>query len=108
MHDPVIAADELRRCVKDFGFYGSLVNDNQRTADDMPIFYDTVEWDILWKAHVELDVPFYLHPIAPKGAVFEKLYKDRTALIGPCMSFANNVSLHLCSMVSATLEPPYV
>lgn len=100
MHDPKTAADELTRCVKELGFVGSLVNDNQRTADDRPIFYDTPEWDIFFKACTDLDVPFYLHPIAPKGAVFEKLYKDRTPLIGPCMSFPNNVALHLTSMVS--------
>lgn len=100
MHDPQTAADELTRCVKEYGFLGSLVNDNQRTADDMPIFYDTPEWDVFYKACTDLDVPFYLHPIAPKGAVFEKLYKDRTPLIGPCMSFPNNVALHLTSMVS--------
>jgi 2,3-dihydroxybenzoate decarboxylase len=100
MHDPKTAADELRRCVKDYGFLGSLVNDNQRTESDTPIFYDTPEWDVFWQTCVELDVPFYLHPIAPKGVIFEKLYKDRTPLIGPCMSFSNNVALHLTSMVS--------
>lgn len=99
MHDPQTAADELTRCVKELGFLGSLVNDNQRTADDKPIFYDTPEWDIFYKACTDLDVPFYLHPIAPKGAIFEKLYKDRTPLIGPCMSFPNNVALHLTSMI---------
>lgn len=56
MHDPQTAADELRRCVTKYGFLGALVNDNQRTADDMPIFYDTPEWDVFWKACVELDV----------------------------------------------------
>lgn len=104
MHDPKTAADELTRCVKELGFVGSLVNDNQRTADDQPIFYDTPEWDIFFKACTDLDVPFYLHPIAPKGAVFEKLYKDRTPLIGPCMSFPNNVALHLTSMVGCLFE----
>lgn len=99
MHDPKTASDELRRCVKEYGFLGSLVNDNQRTESDTPIFYDTPEWDQFWQTCVDLDVPFYLHPIAPKGVIFEKLYKDRTPLIGPCMSFANNVSLHLVSMI---------
>lgn len=100
MHDPKTASDELRRCVKEYGFLGALVNDNQRTADDMPIFYDTPEWDVFWQTCVELQVPFYLHPIAPKGAVFEKLYADRTPLIGPVMSFANNVALHITSMIT--------
>lgn len=57
MHDPQTAADELRRCVTKYGFHGSLVNDNQRTESDTPIFYDTPEWDVFWKTCVELDVP---------------------------------------------------
>lgn len=30
MHDPKVASDELRRCVKELGFKGALVNDTQR------------------------------------------------------------------------------
>ncbi len=47
----------------------------------------------------ELDVPFYLHPIAPKGEIHRRIYKDRAALIGPVLSFANNVSAHLLGMI---------
>ena len=41
----------------------------------------------------------YLHPIAPKGEIHRRLYKDRAALIGPVLSFANNVSVHLLGMI---------
>ena len=41
MHDPQQAADELTRCVKELGFVGALVNDNQRHEDGKSIiFYD--------------------------------------------------------------------
>lgn len=58
MHNPQQAADELERCVKEFGFLGSLVNDNQRSGPggDTPIFYDGPEWDVFWKKCEELDV----------------------------------------------------
>jgi predicted TIM-barrel fold metal-dependent hydrolase len=54
---PGDAVTELRRCVKELGFVGSLVdnNTNGRFYDD-PFF-----WPIL-EAHVELDIPCYIHP----------------------------------------------
>lgn len=102
MHDPKEAADELRRCVTKYGFKGALVNDTQRSGNDGDdlIFYDKPEWDIFWQTCTELDVPFYLHPRNPTGTVFEKLWKDRQWLVGPPLSFAQGVSLHLLGMVT--------
>lgn len=58
MHNPQQAADELTRCVKELGFLGALVNDNQRSGSggDTPIFYDGPEWDCFWKTVEELNV----------------------------------------------------
>jgi 2,3-dihydroxybenzoate decarboxylase len=102
MHDPGEAAAELRRTVTQFGFKGALVNDTQRAGpdgDDM-IFYDNKEWDVFWQTCVELDVPLYLHPRNPTGTMYEKLWKDRPWLVGPPLSFAQGVSLHLLGMVT--------
>ena len=100
MHKPEEAAAELRRCVKDYGFKGALVNDVQIGPDgESMIFYDQPEWDVFWETCTELDVPFYLHPKQPTGIVHEKLWADRKWLIGPPLSFANNLSLHLMGMV---------
>jgi 2,3-dihydroxybenzoate decarboxylase len=102
MHDPQQAADELRRTVTQYGFKGALVNDTQRSGpdgDDM-IFYDGPEWDVFWSTVTELDVPFYLHPRNPTGTIHEKLWAKRKWLIGPPLSFAQGVSLHLLGMVT--------
>nr|CRX79028.1 hypothetical protein [Leucosporidium scottii] len=101
MHNPQQAADELTRCVKELGFLGALVNDNQRSGPggDTPIFYDGPEWDCFWKTVEELNVPFYLHPLAPKGDQFDKYWAKRSCLVGPVMSFANGVSAHLLGMI---------
>lgn len=53
------------------------------------------EWDVFWKTCEDLDVPFYLHPIAPKGYIFDQCFKDRSWLIGPVMSFKHGVAVHL-------------
>ncbi|KAK5084000.1 hypothetical protein LTR70_007302 [Exophiala xenobiotica] len=102
MHDPKEAADELRRCVTKYGFKGALVNDTQRAGpdgDDM-IFYDGPAWDVFWSTVSELDVPFYLHPRNPTGTIYDKLWADRKWLVGPPLSFAQGVSLHLLGMVT--------
>ncbi len=43
MHNPKDASDELRRCVKELGFVGALVNDNQRLPNDEAAWYDLPE-----------------------------------------------------------------
>lgn len=102
MHDPQTAANELRRCVKDYNFKGALVNDTQRTdaSGTEMIFYDDPSWDVFWSTVTELNVPFYLHPRNPTGVFLEKLWAPRKWLIGPPLSFAQGVSLHLLGMVT--------
>lgn len=102
MHDPVTAAEELRRCVTQFGFKGALINDTQRTdaSGSEMIFYDTPSWDAFWSVVQELDVPVYLHPRNPTGVFYEKLWEPRKWLIGPPLSFAQGVSLHLLGLVT--------
>jgi len=101
MHDPQQAADELRRCVTKYGFLGALVNDVQHAGPEGEtyIFYDQPEWDVFWQTCVDLDVPFYLHPEPPVGSYLKQQYVGRKYLIGPPVSFANGVSLHLLGMI---------
>ncbi|KID99602.1 amidohydrolase family protein, partial [Metarhizium majus ARSEF 297] len=100
MHNPQEAATELKRCVTQYGFKGALVNDTQRAGEDDMIFYDGPEWDVFWSTVEELDVPFYLHPRNPTGSLHEKLWAKRKWLIGPPLSFAQGVSLHVLGMVT--------
>lgn len=57
MTEPRAAAEELRRAVNDLHFVGALVD----THSD-GVWYDGSEWDVVWEAAQELDVPIYLHP----------------------------------------------
>ena len=102
MHDPQTAATELRRCVKDYGFKGALVNDTQRcdSSGTEMIFYDSPDWDVFWSTVTELNVPFYLHPRNPTSVFLDKLWAPRKWLIGPPLSFAQGVSLHSLGMVT--------
>ncbi|KAK4957448.1 hypothetical protein LTR10_005411 [Elasticomyces elasticus] len=102
MHDPKQAGQELRRCVKELGFHGALLNDFQHAGPDGEtyLFYDQSEYDAFWEVCVELDVPIYIHPAAPVGHRFMKLYAQRKYLVGPPLSFANAVSLHLLGIIT--------
>ncbi|TQB72139.1 hypothetical protein MPDQ_007039 [Monascus purpureus] len=64
------------------------------------IFYDQPEWDEFWATVTDLDVQFYLHPRNPTGKIYDALWADRKWLVGPPLSFAQGVSLHLLGMVS--------
>lgn len=102
MHDPVQAGEELRRCVTKYGFHGALLNDVQHAGPDGEtyLFYDQPAYDAFWKVAEELDVPIYIHPAAPTGQYFKKQYAQRKYLIGPPLSFANGVSLHVLGIIT--------
>src|SRR4051812_48900710 len=66
MQDPKAAANELERCVKEYGFVGALVNSfTQKDQADTALYYDLPEFRPFWKKVSELDVPFYIHPRSP-------------------------------------------
>ncbi|KAF3762030.1 amidohydrolase 2 [Cryphonectria parasitica EP155] len=102
MHDPVQAAKELTRCVKELGFHGALLCDFQHAGPngETYLFYDQPAYDPFWQALQNLDVPLYIHPAAPADIIYDKLYAQRKFLIGPPLSFANGVNLHLLGIIT--------
>jgi len=60
MQDPLAACDELRRAVKELGFWGAATG----TEFAEPLHSEAL--DPLYETFVELDVPLFLHP-APSG-----------------------------------------
>ncbi|KAF9886761.1 hypothetical protein FE257_011138 [Aspergillus nanangensis] len=102
MHDPAQAGAELERCVKQYGFHGALLNNFQHAGPDGEtyLFYDQPAYDVFWEKCVELDVPVYIHPSAPAGYHFQQLYAQRKYLVGPPLSFALDVSLHVMGLIT--------
>ncbi|KAK9755052.1 hypothetical protein K7432_017856 [Basidiobolus ranarum] len=102
MHDSKHAGAEFRRCMTKYGLHGALLNNLQHAGKNSEkyLFYDQPEYDAFWAVVEELDVPVYIHPAAPQGVLYDNQYKDRRYLIGPPLSFANDVSLHLLGTVS--------
>ncbi len=66
---PDIAADELERTVREYGFKGAVINGHTRGRYlDDPFF-----WSILERADA-LQVPLYLHPTPPPQPVIQTSY----------------------------------
>ena len=104
MHNPKQAGEELRRCVQQYGFHGALLNNWQlahgANGQELILMYDQPQFDAFWSVAQELNVPVYIHPSAPQGVLYDMQYKERKYLVGPPLSFANDVSLHLLGLVT--------
>lgn len=66
MQEPYLAAQELRRCVREYGFVGGHVATNVRGT-----YLPHESFQPIFDAARELDVPLFLHPADPPG-------RDRT------------------------------
>ena len=62
MQDPNAAAEELRRCVKEFGFIGGHVASNVRG-----VHLHHPRFSPVFRAAADLDVPLFVHPADPAG-----------------------------------------
>lgn len=69
LHDPVAAADEMRRCVNELGFVGTLV---MGTCGGL--FLDDERFDPVLTAAEEVDLPIYVHPGLPERPVSTAYY----------------------------------
>lgn len=57
LQDPVGAADELERCVRELGFVGAMIN-----GHTLGVYLDDPRYAPFWERLEALDVPLYLHP----------------------------------------------
>lgn len=69
MADPVAAADELERTVKQLGFVGVLLAGQYQEH-----WYDEAQFEPIFKKAAELDVPVYLHPALINPTIRQKAY----------------------------------
>ena len=69
LHDPEAAAEEMRRCVNDLGFVGTLV---MGTCGGL--FLDHRRFESVLAAAEEVDLPIYLHPGPPSTQVTAAYY----------------------------------
>ncbi|KAG2182593.1 hypothetical protein INT44_005572 [Umbelopsis vinacea] len=81
MADPVAAADELTRSIKELGFVGALIPNHANGH-----FYDGESYYSFWKRAQELDVPIYLHPTNPSNDMMPLYRGDYSEKIAGILS----------------------
>ncbi|KAJ9197916.1 hypothetical protein DTO166G4_2500 [Paecilomyces variotii] len=103
MSEPVAAAKELERCVRELGFVGALI-DNTASG----VFYDDERfWTVFEKAQ-ELDVPIYIHPtFAADGAMehYRGNYDESIALALSAYGWGwhSETALHILKLYASGL-----
>jgi len=103
MQDPGEAARELRRCVRELGFRGALVNGFSQIHDpDSMVYLDDARYRGFWAACEELDVPFYLHPRNPLPSA-SQIYAGHPWLLGPTWAFGQETAVHALRLMASGL-----
>jgi len=103
MQDPDGAARELRRCVKELGFRGALVNGFSQIGDPNSMVYlDDARYRDFWAECERLDVPFYLHPRNPLPSAAQ-IYEGHPWLLGPTWAFAQETAVHALRLMASGL-----
>ncbi|HEY3780023.1 MAG TPA: amidohydrolase family protein [Fimbriimonadaceae bacterium] len=103
MAEPEKAADELKRCVQEYGFVGAMIDGTCKG-----LFYDDERFLPVFKAAVELNVPIYLHPAPPPQAVQEAYYSKLPNSLGQTLSIAGwgwhvETGLHVLRLIVSGL-----
>jgi gamma-resorcylate decarboxylase len=103
MQDPDEATRELRRCVKELGFRGALVNgfSQVREAQSM-VYLDDARYRGFWAEVEKLEVPFYLHPRNPLPSAAQ-IYEGHPWLLGPTWAFGQETAVHALRLMASGL-----
>jgi predicted TIM-barrel fold metal-dependent hydrolase len=107
MQDPDAAIVELTRCVKDYGFLGTVVNGFSQVGHPENVVYlDDPRYLAFWAAVQELDVPFYLHPREPLPSR-EPIYDGHPWLFGAMWAFGVETATHALRLMASGLFDRY-
>lgn len=107
MQDPDEATRELRRCVKELGFRGALVNGFSQIRDaDSMVYLDDARYRGFWAECEKLDVPFYLHPRNPLPSAAQ-IYAGHPWLLGPTWAFGQETAVHALRLMASGLFDAY-
>jgi 2,3-dihydroxybenzoate decarboxylase len=100
MHNPLEAADELERCMRDLKFQGAMIN-GQTNGE----YLDLDKYSVFWERVAALEAPVYLHPANPVD--HPAAYAGHTELWGPVCSWAFETATHALRLVFAGVFERY-
>lgn len=91
MQDPVAAAAELIRCVRELRFVGGHVASNVRG-----VYLHDAQFEPIYRAALDLDVPLFVHPADPPGKERTREY-ELTVVAGYLFDNTINILKMVCS-----------
>jgi 2,3-dihydroxybenzoate decarboxylase len=100
LQDPSAAADELDRCMNDFGFKGALIN-----GETNGVYLDDRRYDVFWERACALRAPIYIHPGNPPD--HSHMYEGRPEMWGPTWSWAVETCSHAMRLIFSGLFDRY-
>jgi aminocarboxymuconate-semialdehyde decarboxylase len=91
MQDPQTAAQELRRCVRDYGFLGGHIASNVRG-----IYLHDERFEPIFRTATDLNIPLFVHPADPLGKDRTREY-ELTIVAGYLFDNTINILKMICS-----------
>jgi len=91
MQDPTAAADELERCVREFGFVGGHIASNVRG-----VYLHDERFGPICRRACDLNVPLFVHPADPAGKDRTREY-ELTVVAGYLFDNTINILKMICS-----------
>lgn len=100
MQNPVAAADELERCVRDLGFQGAMINGHTNGT-----YLDDDRFSPFWERSSALRAPIYIHPGNPPDRPY--MYSGHPELWGPMWSWGVETANHALRILFAGVFDRY-
>jgi 2,3-dihydroxybenzoate decarboxylase len=107
LQDPVSAAAETKRCVKQLGGVGVMIGgySNNGSVNNV-IYLDDPSNDCLWEKVEELEVPLYLHPRMPPPDQ-QLVYEGYGFLAGSPWGFSSEMAAQALRLMVSGLFDRY-
>ena len=101
--DGKLAAQELERCIKEYGFVGAMINGWTATDDpEVGKYLDSPDMEPLWDVAEKYETPIFLHPRSPVLSSMRNL-DDYPALAGPTYGFGRETVEHCLRLMCSGL-----
>ena len=100
LHDPVAAADEMKRCVNELGFVGTLTMGTVGGE-----FLDAERFEPVLAAAEQVDLPIYVHPGLPQAPVSGAYYAGNWPAAlhflfsGPAFGWHAEAGIHVIRLI---------
>jgi len=100
--NPVEAANELERAVKELGLKGAKINSHVGDT-----YLDNEEYWVIFERAEKLGVPIYLHPMTPCPSMLKPYTGYGFALAGPVLGFGAETALHVMRLIYSGVFDKY-